>query len=206
MGDKSEAHERSLAKREDRSSRRKEINQDTAGLEMGPPGIGPTDAAMRRTERRRPLADPDEAAKAAFLSNYLLPFLGPEAPGSLTARPAAPPWSCCFLLRMTEPDLRSLVLDLLDLTEERAAGFPPGFFPSLTSTPLRGAPAMAVTGASTRVAATASTRNRGSGSNAFMAILPDLLWQRRPGRCPRQIGPLGMELGHDFSVFSKATG
>jgi hypothetical protein len=41
---------------------------------------------------------------------------------------------------------RSLVLDLLDLTLDRAAAFPPGFFPSFTSTPFRGAPAMAPIG------------------------------------------------------------
>ena len=89
--------------------------------------------------------------------NYLLPFFGffgPSAPGSLTAIPA-----------------RSLLLDLLDLTEERAAGFPPGFFPNLTSTPLSGAPAMAITGASTMIAATPTATSRDEWANLFIAVL-----------------------------------
>src|SRR6266700_2623389 len=101
MGDKSEAHERSLAKREDRSSRRRN-KSGHCRTRNGPTGNW---ADRRRDEKNRAPAAArgprrGRQSEAAFLSNYLLPFLGPEAPGSLTAMPAAPPWSCCFLLRM----------------------------------------------------------------------------------------------------------
>ena len=47
-----------------------------------------------------------------------------------------------FSLSRLDTDDLSLVLDLLDLTVVRAAGFPPGFFPNFTSTPFSGAPAL----------------------------------------------------------------